>query len=169
MTHSLLFLLDSAPPYFAFPPFTDSLTAAAISAAAFVLPLAAIAALTHRAVGHWTRFFAQWRRSSWWLLFSGAIFLAAGIFLLLGPIPIWQSQWNAWNAQPHTIDPVFLTFLQQSQQRLYTALNVSGSVIIAAAIALLIFGAIRYRHAVLIKRKAVSPRREWMVIPPGID
>ncbi len=169
MTHTLFFLLDSAPPYFGFPSFANSLEALVISAVVFILPLAGAAMLTHRAAGHWTRFFAQWRRSSWWLLFSGAILLAAGLFLLLGPIPVWQNQWNAWNAQPHTIDPMFLTFLQQSQQRLYVALNISGAAIMVVSVALLLFGAIRYRYAVLMKRKAVSPRREWMVLPPGTD
>ena len=157
-----------APPSLAIPTFFAALWGWLAGALVLVLPSAWLAWRSHAVLGHWTRYFAQWRRAAWWIERCGAVALAVGSFAFLGAIPAWQSRWDSWYSQARAqsvgdSDP--LLWLNTTQSHLAAVLRIGAITMILLGGIILILGLWRFHKVVLARRTPVAPTTEWMMVP----
>lgn len=168
--HTLLILATlSMPPRFGVPSLIDAWQGWLSGIVLLVLPSLLLAYRSHFLLGHWSRFFAQWRRRSWWQVITGSIIAALGTIGLLGAIPAWEAHYRAWEraALLNSSDPTPVLWLRLTQQPLQSLLQMLAVVFLLTGVILLAVGMIQFSRHILIKRKAVAPNSEWVMIPPS--
>ncbi len=170
MLFTLVAQIAPAPPAFGVPALFDAFWGWLAGLVALVLPFALLGRRTHRIFGHWTRLFAQWRRRSWWLLVTGALAWSAGIFILLGALPAWQSRWAAWytaaRASAPQDTPAF-AWLSQMQGHLAQLLQLAALALIVLGLVALVISMRHIMRNVLVRRPVVAPTSEWLMgVPP---
>jgi hypothetical protein len=172
MLHTLAAQSLAAPPSFGLPGVFESFAAFlgwGLALLALVLPSVALAFRSHQIFGHWTRFFAQWHRRSWWGMVVGSLVFAVGIVFLLGALPVWQTHWHTWYTALQTQRPqdgVALGWLSQTHAGLVSLLQTAATVLLLAGVAAL---AVCVRHLwqhVLVRRRAVIATNDWLMVPP---
>lgn len=172
MLQSLAAQTAPALPTFAIPALFASGTAFLgwlLGLVAVMAPSGVLAWRSHSAFGHWTRYFAQWRRRSWMGVAVGSLTLGAGMVLGVGAIPAWQARWAQWFAAAQRSRPqesVAFTWLLQTQTHLAQLLQLGALLLVLTGIAALL---VCVRHMwvnVLVRRQPAVASPEWIVLPP---
>ncbi len=131
-------------------------------------PNALLAWRSHQVLGHWSRYFWQWRRRAWWLASGGTLIVALSAFGLAGALPAWQSRWSLWQAaaRAHGVDSTALAWLDQSHADYATLMQVGIIVLLLAGLAALAVGMWVANRTIIMRRRPVVASSEWMMAPP---
>lgn len=155
-----------APPAFSIPLPWDAPLAWLVAFLIFLLPATLLAWRSHSILGHWTRYLRQWRQRSWWLVNGGSLLFALGTIILLGALPNWQNAYNRWSAFTALnvttwVSPV--TWIDQSQYALATAIRIGTIVVLLVGGTLLVIGTIRFLREVLVRRSPALATPDWVI------
>jgi hypothetical protein len=168
MTSAMIMgLVGDAPPQMFIPSFTDAILGWIMAFVVLLGPLLLVLASWQRRHGRWWYLFTQWNSLPFWLLLGGSIVGAIGMFGLIGAVPAWQADWNAWylsivRANP-TADADVLGWLQNSQQQYAFALQVSASIVFLLGAAAIALGQSRLARKMTFFQRAGSD--DWLVSP----
>jgi hypothetical protein len=168
MTTSLLVsLVGDAPPQLAIPSFMDAILGWLMALVVLFGPLLLVLGSWQRRHGRWWYLFSQWNTLAFWLLIGGSLVGALGMFGLIGAVPAWQANWNAWylalvRANP-TADSNVLAWLQGAQQQYAFALQVTSSIIFLLGAAGIAIGQSRMARRMTFFQRAGSD--DWLVSP----
>jgi hypothetical protein len=159
---------QNAPPVFGVPSLPDALWGWLAAFVVLVTPSAVLAWHSHRMLGHWTRYFFQWRRLAWWLTIGGSTALAAGVLGWLGALPAWQSRWQSWMAasQAQGQDPTLLAWLDQTRSHEVQLLDLFVLALTVGGVVVTALGFWQMMRSVLVRRQPVAASTEWMMAPP---
>ena len=160
-------LAGSAPPQLFLPSFTDAILGWIMALMVLLGPLLLVLTSWQRRHGRWWYLFSQWNTLAFWLLLSGSLMGALGMFGLIGAVPAWQANWNAWyldlfRANP-TADSNLLTWLQTGQQQYAFALQVTASIVFLLGAAAIAVGQSRMARKMPFFQRAGSD--DWLVSP----
>lgn len=159
-------VLAAAPPLLAVPNPLEGWAGWLLALVVLAGPTSILAWRSHRALGHWQRYFAQWRRVSWWAVSLGSAALALAAFALLGALPAWDAHWAVWQ-QGATVDPALLAWLNQTRGEEIGVITVGALALLAGGLTLLLAGVGVFLRRVLVRRQPVSPTAQWLMQPPG--
>ncbi len=168
MVAHIMALAGSPPPELYLPSLGDALLGWIMGIAIMVGPFALVAASWQRRHGRWWYLFTQWNSLAFWLLVSGSVVAAVGMFSLLGMIPAWQTTWNAWylsivTANQGSADANVFTWLQSVEQQYAFALQVTASIVFLLGAAAAAIGQSRLaRKMSFFQRKGSD---DWLVSP----
>jgi len=159
-------VVSTPPPALGIPSFIDGWKGWLAGIAVLLVPSVLLAIRSHTILGHWLRYFAQWRKSSWWLVIGGSITLAIGVFSLLGALPAWNQHWKLWsqdamNQIAPDSNPV--VWINQTQQQYAQVLQICAILSVAIGIVVVLLGMWRFSRTVLVRRQAVAPKTQWMM------
>lgn len=166
---ALISLAIVKPPEFGLPALLDGFPGWFVGFVILVAPTVVLTLRSHRRLGHWQRYFAYWRRRSWWAITLGSLGAALSALGLLGAIPAWNRAWLRWNvialaqAAPN---PQTLHWLNQSQEQFALLLQSVAAVTLVGSLALTLLGMVIFLRRILIRRALPLPSPDWIMEAP---
>jgi hypothetical protein len=160
---------SALPPAVALPSFGDGFWGWTLAVVALVAPTAVLAFRSHMILGHWSRFFAQWRRRSWQGLLAGQVALAVALVIAVGILPDWSRRWQTWQAATTAQfpdDATALGWIDQMHSRMMALWQFGAITLCLGGVVVMSLCLWQILRGVLVRRQPVAASREWMMAPP---
>ncbi len=161
-------LLVVAPPSLVIPGLVAGLPGWFTGLVVLLAPGVWMSSRCHRRLGHWRRYFANWRSRSWWAIQLGSIGLTLATVALLGALPAWDRAWHSWDTAAFTAyppDPQVLQWLDQAHGQVMLLWQACSAVVLIASLATLALGMIFFWRHFLSRRRVPQPSTDWKMLP----